>query len=82
MNRSFSRDVTLSLVSEYRGEYKKYYQAGAAPESPKLRDSNPSVVIIRDIGLFGFGKTKKEAQHDGVPHQRYSRDGWREGAGR
>src|SRR5205085_6609899 len=28
----------------YRAEYKKYYEAWATPESPKLRDSNPSVV--------------------------------------
>jgi len=46
----------------YREEYKKYYQAWATPDSPKLRDSNPSVVIIPGLGLFGFGKNKKEAR--------------------
>ncbi len=46
----------------YRKEYKKYYEAWAVPESPKLRDSNPSVVIIPGLGLFGFGKNKKEAR--------------------
>jgi rhamnose utilization protein RhaD (predicted bifunctional aldolase and dehydrogenase)/NAD(P)-dependent dehydrogenase (short-subunit alcohol dehydrogenase family) len=46
----------------YRAEYKKYYEAWATPESPKLRDSNPSVVIIPGVGLFGFGKSKKEAR--------------------
>lgn len=46
----------------YRGEYKKYYEAWANSDSPKLRDSNPSVVIIPGIGLFGFGKNKKEAR--------------------
>jgi len=46
----------------YRGEYAKYYKANAAPDSPKLRDSNPSVVIIPGLGLFGFGKNKKEAR--------------------
>jgi NAD(P)-dependent dehydrogenase (short-subunit alcohol dehydrogenase family) len=34
----------------------------ATADSPKLRDSNPSVVIIPGLGLFGFGKTKKEAR--------------------
>ena len=34
----------------------------ATPDSPKLRDSNPSVVIIPGVGLFGFGKNKKEAR--------------------
>jgi rhamnose utilization protein RhaD (predicted bifunctional aldolase and dehydrogenase)/NAD(P)-dependent dehydrogenase (short-subunit alcohol dehydrogenase family) len=46
----------------YRAEYKKYYDAWAAPDSPKLRDSNPSVVLIPGVGLFGFGKNKKEAR--------------------
>ncbi len=46
----------------YRAEYKKYYENWAAADSPKLRDSNPSVVIIPGLGLFGFGKNKKEAR--------------------
>ena len=46
----------------YRAEYGKYYQANATADSPKLRDSNPSVVIIPGLGLFGFGKNKKEAR--------------------
>src|SRR5579862_7970820 len=46
----------------YRAEYRKYYDAWATPDSPKLRDSNPSVVIVPGIGLFGFGKNKKEAR--------------------
>ena len=49
-------------ATEYRGEYSKYYSAHATKESPALRDSNPSVVIIPGIGLFGFGKNKKEAR--------------------
>jgi rhamnose utilization protein RhaD (predicted bifunctional aldolase and dehydrogenase)/NAD(P)-dependent dehydrogenase (short-subunit alcohol dehydrogenase family) len=47
---------------EYRATYKKYYDAWATPDSPKLRDSNPSVVVVPGLGLFGFGKTKKEAR--------------------
>jgi len=46
----------------YRAAYKAYYDAWAQPDSPKLRDSNPSVVIIPGVGLFGFGKNKKEAR--------------------
>jgi rhamnose utilization protein RhaD (predicted bifunctional aldolase and dehydrogenase)/NAD(P)-dependent dehydrogenase (short-subunit alcohol dehydrogenase family) len=47
---------------EYRADYAKYYAAHATPDSPALRDSNPSVVLIPGIGLFGFGKNKKEAR--------------------
>lgn len=50
------------LAMAYRAEYKKYYDACATSDSPKLRDSNPSVVIVPGVGLFGFGKNKKEAR--------------------
>ena len=49
-------------AGSYRSEYGAYYNAWAMPESPKLRDSNPSVVVIPGLGLFGFGKNKKEAR--------------------
>ena len=46
----------------YRAEYKQYYDTCATAESPRLRDSNPSVVIVPGLGIFGFGKSKKEAR--------------------
>jgi rhamnose utilization protein RhaD (predicted bifunctional aldolase and dehydrogenase)/NAD(P)-dependent dehydrogenase (short-subunit alcohol dehydrogenase family) len=49
-------------VGDYRREYKRYYEGFATAESPALRDSNPSVVIIPGVGLFGFGRNKKEAR--------------------
>jgi len=49
-------------VTGYRAAYNKYYEEWAIPDSPKLRDSNPSVVVIPGLGLFGFGKNKKEAR--------------------
>jgi rhamnose utilization protein RhaD (predicted bifunctional aldolase and dehydrogenase)/NAD(P)-dependent dehydrogenase (short-subunit alcohol dehydrogenase family) len=49
-------------VASYRTSYTQYYESLATADSPKLRDSNPSVVIIPGIGLFGFGKNKKEAR--------------------
>ena len=49
-------------VAEYREAYTKYYEEWATTDSPKLRDSNPSVVVIPGLGLFGFGKNKKEAR--------------------
>ena len=49
-------------VMGYRASYNGYYEAYATADSPKLRDSNPSVVIIPGVGLFGFGKNKKEAR--------------------
>jgi rhamnose utilization protein RhaD (predicted bifunctional aldolase and dehydrogenase)/NAD(P)-dependent dehydrogenase (short-subunit alcohol dehydrogenase family) len=49
-------------IIAYRASYKKYYEAWATHDSPKLRDSNPSVVVVPGLGLFGFGKNKKEAR--------------------
>jgi rhamnose utilization protein RhaD (predicted bifunctional aldolase and dehydrogenase)/NAD(P)-dependent dehydrogenase (short-subunit alcohol dehydrogenase family) len=49
-------------LTTYRDDYRKYYQAHAEKDSPALRDSNPSVVVIPGIGLFGFGKDKREAR--------------------
>ena len=49
-------------IGKYREDYAAYYQAFAEPASPKLRDSNPSVVVIPGLGLFGFGKDKREAR--------------------
>jgi NAD(P)-dependent dehydrogenase (short-subunit alcohol dehydrogenase family) len=47
---------------KYREDYAAYYKAHALPDSPALRDSNPSVVVIPGLGLFGFGKDKREAR--------------------
>jgi NAD(P)-dependent dehydrogenase (short-subunit alcohol dehydrogenase family) len=47
---------------KYRDAYKKYYDEWANADSPRLRDSNPSVVVVPGLGLFGFGKNKKEAR--------------------
>jgi rhamnose utilization protein RhaD (predicted bifunctional aldolase and dehydrogenase)/NAD(P)-dependent dehydrogenase (short-subunit alcohol dehydrogenase family) len=49
-------------VGGYRAAYRNYYAEWATSDSPKLRDSNPSVVVVPGLGLFGFGKNKKEAR--------------------
>jgi rhamnose utilization protein RhaD (predicted bifunctional aldolase and dehydrogenase)/NAD(P)-dependent dehydrogenase (short-subunit alcohol dehydrogenase family) len=49
-------------IVEYRASYAQYYNENALPDSPKLRDANPSVVVIAGLGIFGFGKDKREAR--------------------
>jgi rhamnose utilization protein RhaD (predicted bifunctional aldolase and dehydrogenase)/NAD(P)-dependent dehydrogenase (short-subunit alcohol dehydrogenase family) len=49
-------------IGPYRDEYVNYYRSCAQPDSPALRDSNPSVVVIPGLGVFGFGKDKREAR--------------------
>lgn len=49
----------------YRDEYHAYYEAYARPDSPKMRDPNPTVVLIPGVGMFSFGKNKTEARVTG-----------------
>ncbi len=56
------KSAIRTQVVTYRDDYRQYYDACATPDSPTLRDSNPSVVIVPGLGLFGFGRTKKEAR--------------------
>ena len=53
--------IESSLV-EYREEYYAYYHYFATPNSPSIRDSNPTVVLIPGLGMFSFGKNKTEAR--------------------
>jgi rhamnose utilization protein RhaD (predicted bifunctional aldolase and dehydrogenase)/NAD(P)-dependent dehydrogenase (short-subunit alcohol dehydrogenase family) len=52
-------------LERYRDEYRGYYQKFAQPDSPKMRDANPTVVLIPGIGMFSFGKNKAEARVTG-----------------
>src|SRR5579875_4049168 len=47
-----------SAMETYRKEYADYYQKHALPDSPAMRDPNPTVVLIPGIGMFSFGKNK------------------------
>jgi rhamnose utilization protein RhaD (predicted bifunctional aldolase and dehydrogenase)/NAD(P)-dependent dehydrogenase (short-subunit alcohol dehydrogenase family) len=54
-----------SALQNYRKEYAEYYNSFARPDSPAMRDANPTVVLIPGIGLFSFGKSKTEARLTG-----------------
>jgi rhamnose utilization protein RhaD (predicted bifunctional aldolase and dehydrogenase)/NAD(P)-dependent dehydrogenase (short-subunit alcohol dehydrogenase family) len=54
-----------SALTRYREEYSSYYESFARPDSPKMRDANPTVVLIPGIGMFSFGKNKAEARITG-----------------
>jgi rhamnose utilization protein RhaD (predicted bifunctional aldolase and dehydrogenase)/NAD(P)-dependent dehydrogenase (short-subunit alcohol dehydrogenase family) len=59
------REKFEGALKVYRKEYKQYYDSYAAPDSPKMRDANPTVVLIPGIGMFSFGKNKTEARITG-----------------
>ncbi len=49
-------------LETYRAEYAAYYRQHAQPDSPAMRDANPTVVLVPGIGMFSFGKTKTESR--------------------
>ena len=51
-----------SSLAEYRDQYRAYYHSFATPNSPAIRDPNPTVVLIPGLGMFSFGKNKTEAR--------------------
>ncbi|MFP5226900.1 MAG: bifunctional rhamnulose-1-phosphate aldolase/short-chain dehydrogenase [Acidobacteriota bacterium] len=51
-----------AALETYRAEYAAYYEKHKEPNSPALRDPNPTVVLIPGIGMFSFGKSKSESR--------------------
>ena len=49
-------------LTKYRQQYVDYYRSFASADSPALRDSNPSVVVIPTLGVLGFARDKREAR--------------------
>ncbi len=58
---ALKKQIERSLA-EYREQYRAYYKSFAKPDSPALRDPNPTVVLIPGLGMFSFGKNKTEAR--------------------
>ena len=48
--------------SRYRQAYAAYYQRCARPDSPKMRDPNPVVVLVPGIGRITFAADKTTAR--------------------
>jgi rhamnose utilization protein RhaD (predicted bifunctional aldolase and dehydrogenase) len=53
----------LRRVEQYRRDYAGYYSTFADAASPAQRGSDPSVVVIPGIGLFGFAKDERSSNH-------------------
>ncbi len=59
------REKIESALKVYRVEYAEYYKSFAQPDSPAMRDPNPTVVLVPGIGMFSFAKDKTEARITG-----------------
>jgi rhamnulose-1-phosphate aldolase/alcohol dehydrogenase len=49
-------------LAQYRQDYADYYNACKHPDSPAMRDPNPTVILIPGIGMIAFGKNKSESR--------------------
>jgi rhamnulose-1-phosphate aldolase/alcohol dehydrogenase len=49
-------------LAHYRQDYAAYYEACKHPDSPPMRDPNPTVILIPGVGLIAWGKNKSESR--------------------
>ena len=49
-------------LERYREEYEAYYRRCRRPDSPAMRDPNPTVVLIPGLGMIAWGKDKSESR--------------------
>ena len=61
---ALKQQIAQSL-NQYRQQYRDYYHSFATPDSPPLRDTSPTVVLIQGLGMFSFGKNRTEARITG-----------------
>ena len=47
---------------QYRKDYQTYYEKCRRPDSPAMRDPNPTVVLIPGLGMIAWGKNKSESR--------------------
>ena len=61
---SLKESINDGLI-HYRDDYLTYYETNKEDDSPAIRDPNPTVVLVPGIGMFSFGKTRKDARITG-----------------
>ncbi|MFW6097678.1 MAG: bifunctional rhamnulose-1-phosphate aldolase/short-chain dehydrogenase, partial [Chloroflexota bacterium] len=55
-------DKLESGLAQYREDYTAYYEACKHPNSPPMRDPNPTVILIPGAGMVAWGKNKSESR--------------------
>ena len=55
-------DKLRSGLEQYRKDYAAYYEACKHPNSPAMRDPNPTVILIPGVGMVAWGKNKSESR--------------------
>lgn len=49
-------------LEQYRKDYAEYYKRCKRPNSPAIRDANPTVILIPGLGMIAWGKDKSESR--------------------
>ncbi|MBA4150201.1 MAG: bifunctional rhamnulose-1-phosphate aldolase/short-chain dehydrogenase [Verrucomicrobia bacterium] len=49
-------------LKKYRADYANYYNRCKRPNSPAMRDPNPTVILIPGLGMIAWGKDKSESR--------------------
>jgi rhamnulose-1-phosphate aldolase/alcohol dehydrogenase len=49
-------------LTQYRSDYAEYYNRCKRPNSPAMRDPNPTVILIPGLGMIAWGKDKSESR--------------------
>ena len=63
-----SRDVDAltaaipTALAQYRADYEAYYDRCRRPDSPPMRDPNPTVILVPGLGMVAWGKNKSESR--------------------
>ncbi len=58
---TLKQQLSAGLV-QYRQDYAAYYEAHKHPDSPAMRDPNPTVILIPGLGMIAWGKDKSESR--------------------
>lgn len=56
------KDRLRAGLEQYRKDYAAYYESCKRPDSPAMRDPNPTVMLIPGIGMIAWGKDKSESR--------------------
>jgi rhamnulose-1-phosphate aldolase/alcohol dehydrogenase len=51
-----------AALEQYRKDYAAYYERCKRPDSPAMRDPNPTVVLVPGLGMIAWGKNKSESR--------------------
>jgi rhamnulose-1-phosphate aldolase/alcohol dehydrogenase len=50
------------LHTDYRDDYRAYYERHADADSPPMRGADPAIVLVPGVGMFSFGKDAQTAR--------------------